>query len=66
VSALKVVAGVWDVVPNALKFWESMPFEGSAASADLGEFVAVTVTRGNFVRAETNRMLVGLQAQAGG
>jgi len=29
-------------------------------------FVATTVTKDNFVRAETNRMLVGLQAQAGG
>ena len=26
----------------------------------------ITVTNDNFVRAETNRMLVGLQAQAGG
>lgn len=26
----------------------------------------ITVTSDNFVRAETNRMLVGLQAQAGG
>ncbi len=28
--------------------------------------MAIAVTEGNFVRAETNRMLVGLQAQAGG
>ena len=49
-----------------MEFWESIPFEASAASADLGVFVATTVTKDNFVRAETNRMLVGLQAQAGG
>jgi len=49
-----------------VEFWESIPFEASAASADLGVFVATTVTKDNFVRAETNRMLVGLQAQAGG
>ena len=28
--------------------------------------MTIVVTEDNFVRAETNRMLVGLQAQAGG
>ena len=68
VSALNEVAGAWDVVPNGLKFWESTPFDPSKPQLlrTQGCFVATTVTKDNFVRAETNRMLVGLQAQAGG